>query len=76
MTLLSKILDRLFSLLPRCKPKQTCRTMLLWQMPHEKAEKVIEALLANSTGDDWPEAGEHHEQPGDYLELPDGIRMR
>lgn len=71
------LVGRLFALLPRRKPKQTCGTMLLWGLPHAEAEKVIEALLENSVpgmgADCRAPGGESQAQTGDYLKLPDWL---
>jgi hypothetical protein len=81
MTLLSKILDRLFALLPRRKPNPTCGLMLLWSLPPDKAKILVDYLDAvaeesrRERGEDIPARGGAGEgQTGvEYLEIPDWL---
>jgi hypothetical protein len=81
MTLLSKILDRLFALLPRRKPNPTCGLMLLWSLPPDKAKILVDYLDAmteesrRERGEDTPAQGANCQgQAGDdYLEIPDWL---
>lgn len=74
--------DRLFSLLPRRKPRQTCGLMLLWSLPPDKAKVLVDALdaMIEESGPGpgqntpAPDGGNQYRTDDEYLEIPDFLK--